>query len=197
MILKKLKIVEGSRSFGDDELDRLFQEPIDSFVINPGPSPFEDVVRYLNKMLSEIGDGSYSHVFKYKNRAIKIGRYQDFCWYHFGEYVMKHKNKHYPKIYRLKAFPDQGYYMAEMEILESVKYSMRYIEYEYPVAYELMVRRHDQVKVDAILREESQDSIVKAIKPFTKDKNCFLDLHDGNFMLRGKTLVLNDPIAPS
>ena len=82
-MLGKLKL-----AFGDKELDKLFSNPMDS------RAAVEDELSYN---LNRIGSGGYSSVFEYKDRVIKLGIYRDVCWYHFGEYAMKHNNKHYPK----------------------------------------------------------------------------------------------------
>ena len=184
MILKKLKIAKLDKG----DLDKLFTTPILE------DNSYLAILGYLERSLKELGYGFYSNVFENEGRAIKLGKYRDVCWYQFGEYVMKHKNKHYPKVYRIQAFPEQEYYLAEMEILKPLRYSLKYMMEEYPLAYELM-KENDEKKMVNLILEESQDPIAKALSPFVKLKNCRLDLHSDNFMWRGRILVINDPVS--
>ena len=182
MSLKKLKL----SSLSDDDIDNLFLHP----------RSHQDVERLLHRNLFLLGEGGFSAVFKYENRSIKFGIYQDRCWYQFGVYVMKHNNKHYPKIYRLKAFKNEGYFLAEMESLKPMK-SLDELrgKDEYSVIADIISSRGDIDEVEKIMDSERNDPIIKALKPFAEDESCYLDLHLGNWMWRGNTLVINDPVA--
>ena len=181
MSLSKLKLA----AFGDEGLDQLFIESMGSW---------KKVKDYLLKDLMILGAGYYSIVFKYKDRAIKIGEYKDKCWYHFAEYAMKHKNKHYPKVYRLKAFPKDKYFIAEIEVLKPIT-DLKNLEKSYPVVAKLIEYGDYDGDIQDILEEFSEDSIIKALNPFLDLSKCYLDLSITNFMWRGKTLVINDPLG--
>ena len=187
-MINKLKI-----AVPDIDIDALFNQ--DKFLTYP------DMKVLLADNLSYLGSGAYSTVFKYKNRAIKLGLIKDRCWYHFGEYVMKHKNKHYPEVYRLKPTWDK-YYLADMELLKPVK-SLANVYTRYPSlkffkdAYAMSsLSSVDTKYFKDFLKENSKDSLIQALVPFIDVDNCMLDLHEGNFMWRGSTLVINDPVAP-
>ena len=192
-MLPRLKL-----SFGEDEMSEIFNTPMDSF---------DDILQYLKRELSRLGYGRYAHVFKYKNdRVVKLGYYRDKCWYQFGEYALKHNNKHYPKIYRLKAFFDNRYFLAEMEFMKPLEHLKDLDESIYPGVVELvkvMDRNYDGVLksnddlINMVGEKYPEDPVVKALKPFIKSTGCVFDLHKANFMWRkDNTLVINDPLAP-
>ena len=204
---------------------------IDDLFKEPRVGGFEDAVKLLRRDVKSkfLGRGLYAHVYKCKNKAIKIGKYNDKCWFQFAEFVKDKRNKHYPKISRLKAFPKQKYFVAEMELLEPFKevdfekindvYILVFFEMDsFAVGFEDLDNKIQKIRLEKFPKSAENDLFVfhgshldwqkymerhqahKFISGVLNlrviMKGCRYDLHEENFMWRGKTLIINDPIAP-
>lgn len=146
--------------------------------------------KVIEQLISEnyliLGYGAYSVVFKdkYDNKTVKVGSTLSDPWLLYAQRVKGSCNPHFPRIYNIKVFEGQDYYVANTEILSS-------IDDEYDAYSSFVANIRNNSGFTSHLRYATY-VLNELLKKFEYTK---LDLHRGNIMLRDKTLVLNDPIA--
>ena len=87
-----------------------------------------------------------------------------------------------------------------MELLKPLKKSdVDKLWLKYPGISTIMGNTSYDIKTT--IKETSEvfpnDDVIKALIPFIDKRGCGFDLHKGNFMWRGDTLVISDPISPN
>lgn len=166
----------------------------------------------------EIGKGLASIVFssKTENFVVKINKgYIDSGYINFVEFCGKNKgNKHLPKLGKIKKYDD--WYIIFIEKLQPVTneffFSFNFYEFLNKLVDFYQYVRPDNftfdqilnsvinsfkehpIKIDDQIRNQLND-IVKLLFEFKKKYGYSkLDLHCNNFMMRGDTIVVIDPM---
>lgn len=169
-----------------------------------------ELVKFLKKQGYELlGDGAFSDVFakpgeKFVLKVIRRNANED-CYLQYVKALQGKTNPHFPKIGRIREYKTEAgmtWYVIPVERLKRVTppvfrkrpdciFAYSYEAYSkpaslknvHPVDYDEMVEKYPQ--------------LVEALKFIhsTFTGQCDMDLHSGNMMLRGDTLVLTDPIG--
>lgn len=140
----------------------------------------------LKRKYEVLGYGAYSIAFKAKNsdRVIKIGSTLADPWLLYAQKVMSLDNSYYPRIHNIKIYEYKDYYVAETELLSPVDIGSK----EYKEFIESM--RNNQFNC-----KQAREAMSLIDNLLSKLDYARKDLHFNNIMLRGKDIVLNDPIA--
>lgn len=152
----------------------------------------------------EIGSGSYGKVFGAvgSNIVYKIGRcYDNKPYLSYVENVIKNAkgNPFAPKIYGVRIYEDDYHrdnvFVVAMERLCDLPGRMWYICDEFEEVFKSF--EHKDKSPLGIKRIIHHDlvSILKIIKQSCRKSEGYTDFHDGNFMMRGKQVVVIDPIC--
>jgi len=173
--------------------------------------------RLLMKQKFEIlGSGSYAEVYGRKDLpyVLKIPFNRDNPWFKFAEFAIKNKgNKHLPKIKFLEKYVDSGFFVAAVEKLTPIQNldSMGLDHYVIIEIIDLILRNNtyklfsnymNYISKNYQYRSEESKKTIKFFQPqlsslykitITLQNHSSLDLHDGNIMMRGNTIVITDP----
>jgi len=160
-----------------------------------------DCVEYVKALLADgwqqIGDSScYGVVFRHPDRPERVHkvayRAHEDGWVAFAKYALANPNPHFPAIL---SFEEKGSFaVADIETLEEMPYGTHHSSDSEDVAR--AVRSNSSERAKSILSRFSVEmaQAVEAIREnFTEEWK--VDLHSGNFMLRGDILVLTDPLS--
>lgn len=157
----------------------------------------EAVELLISKGYEQLGSGTFANVFLRKSRpneVIKLFGTNDGAYETYIDFIMKHQdNPHFPKVIGKPMLITPDYYAVKLERLEPYK-----------------IRRDGHEMVDGVLfylnnhKNESFDTYLEAfpkfkealdlVKKHNDEVSYGYDIHSGNLMWRGKTLVLTDPL---
>ena len=170
-----------------------------------------------------VGDGLYARVFTNPDYpyALKLFSKDDRCYVNFLKVAMNSNNPHFPK-FRGKLVslgPVNAVRMEKLEPLTRAEYTgnfpfLAFLEYYFGKdgpsmnirnklagKYELETEEEiDQALGDVSMDfEDKNPQFVEAIEKLKSisTPNCMFDLHGANFMKRGSTFVITDPLAPA
>lgn len=165
---------------------------------------------HSNGRLKLLGTGGYANVWgsKRSNIVYKVGK-----WEHYDGYMayikMLHKhcveNPYLPKIYGMRVYSNskESYYVIAMEKLKKLPYSMRHIVDAFEEVWETWTyneRVHEGRKMlgikMAVVYPKGMKEALDVVRDAKKSSRLIgYDVHDGNFMLRGKQVVITDPLC--
>jgi len=171
-----------------------------------------NLISYLSSLgFKSIGDGLYASVLEHPkfDYVIKLFK-SDKCYIEFVKYIISNQsNPHVPKIKGklVKLAKDTNIFGIRMEKLKAVDLldlDHELLSYLYK---NNMLSYHERTFVQDTIPEGEIDQLVDQFREnqndffnlleqlLSKPTNCRWDLHPGNFMKRGSTLVLTDPWA--
>lgn len=153
-------------------------------------SAFTVVRNFIKQDFKLAGVGYYSAVFESNvdpNIVYKVGRtLKD----PFLDYIsmprLKH-NPHFPRVLSLHKDYDNYWYMATIEALTPIP------EHKKTLAKTVRDSVHSLDKVS--LPEQLKQLLNEVVLFAENDDSVSIDLHSGNIMMRGNTLVITDPLA--
>lgn len=150
------------------------------------------------------GHGLYANVFirPGENSVLKLFNAEDQAYIDFYNLVRNSNDIHFPKFKGRLMKITEWYYAARMEKLEPLPPTM----YGFNTAI-IMARLDDLLKDRRLnAQEERMLQFMREVQPGfievceylekTLGENHYLDLHAGNVMLRGDTMVVTDPVSP-
>lgn len=160
------------------------------------------IKKIKNKGNTVIGVGCYSAVLSAKNtlNVIKIGSdVADPCLDFYSRVVNKFPdNAHIPQLYSVYIDNISNYYVLVMEKLEAIEpkdYEVCDLCREYCEGYldsdEFIIACDNYL--DYIPNPSKMLELLKKIKKLANKLDVKIDMHHGNFMLRGNVLVVTDP----
>jgi len=160
----------------------------------------DKLMEFLRKKgLGKLGGGAFSDVFAAptSDRAIKVSRRDD-CW---PKYILWTTAEGYagtfaPKVYSLRYYSDQGFYVATMERLSSIRSNDP--DAQTPEAKAARQLRSRIIEAAWNATGEPAKDIAPMVDFVKKIRNLGeqTDFHDGNWMLRRDgSLVITDPIS--
>lgn len=166
----------------------------------------ENIERWMReKGFKPLGEGGYGIVFSDgRSRVVAKIMREDPCWMAFAEYCRKNRsNPHLPKIGKTMPVSKMGVYVTFIEALDPLppeKYDFDLkaflnlrIRYRIPSMAAYPIGR---IKLAASEFETNHPLLAETLEEVTKlGTNCAVDLHDENFMMRGNTIVIIDPLA--
>ena len=187
------------------------------------PEDNYDLMRVMLKRgWKKLGGGSYGLVFSHKDYpyVLKFYTEKDVCYDLFVRLCQKINNPHFPK-FKGKPIKIGKYKAVRIENLTRLPYAeyvdnlpllaakLRILDYINPARSIFTAVKNDlgiddmeeqSKKIDELYDQfkKEQPEFAKALMILKKvlPNNCDIDLHDGNFMKRGKTWVIIDPAAP-
>ena len=147
-----------------------------------------DVEKYLkSQKMEKIGSGTEASVWKTGNKAIRVGKAgKSPCWADFAKIAMKTKNRHYPKIYRLKEW--KKYVVAEMELLSDFSDKGGYKNLGDMVIHGLFMTYDLYIGMDYIRKGFRPNLFQHFRQKYTDDqaaKGLKMELDDVNVLLAG------------
>lgn len=165
----------------------------------------QDLINFLeDNNFKKKGEGVFSSVYADDSHKVVIkinkGKIDD-SYIKFANFCRKENSPHLPKLGKIRKFGD--YYVLAMEKLETSNSSdfnemCDWID-EAARAVSTNLRGKQSVldaEVPEVYKSQKED-IIKVIRDMKSllDSDIDFDLHSGNIMLRGNTIVLIDPIA--
>lgn len=166
----------------------------------------ENIERWMReKGFTPVGEGGYGIVFSDgRSRVVAKIMREDPCWMAFAYHCRANRtNPHLPKIGKLIQVSAMGVYVVFMEALDPLppeRYdfdmkSFLYTRADYNIPA-LRGRDPQEIEQAAAAFEAANPLLAKTLVDITKlGTDCAVDLHDGNMMLRGDTIVIIDPLA--
>jgi len=161
-----------------------------------------DCVEYVNRLIADgwerIGDFScYGVVFRHPERPDRVHkvayRAAEDGWVAFAKYALENPNPHFPTFL---SFEEKGTFaVADIETLEEME-SRGGSHYSDSREIATAVSSGSAARSKQILSRFSVD-MARAVEGIRENfaEEWKVDLHSGNFMLRGDTLVLTDPLS--
>jgi hypothetical protein len=154
-----------------------------------------------SKGYEELGSGTFANVFQRKSRpneVIKLFGTNDDAYESYINFIMKHQdNPHFPKVIGKPILITHDYYAVKLEKLEPYEIKRDSVEFINNIDNYL----HN---FSSKSRNESFENYLDAFPKFKealdllkthKDEVLFgWDIHSGNIMWRGNTIVLTDPL---
>ena len=161
----------------------------------------DDYIEHLTKeeKVELLGRGFAGHVFQHptmKDVAVKVVHGDDENYLKFARWAKKNShNPFVPKIHGIENVVDDDgdkYVIIFMEKLQS----MSLAAYKRFVEDDLGADAEELTGADIeIAARETEDGDLRQVLKFLLKFDDALDLHDDNFMLRGKQVVFTDPLA--
>lgn len=158
---------------------------------------FYTFTNYLKKKgFKELGQGSFGATYTHKNYpwVFKLF-YNDPSYFKFFEFVRANQgNPYLPKIKGKYIKIANGVYMVRIEKLEPYKW---HNEKQKEIAKAIEdIYKPAQIKKRAARIKQVSPLLYTTLEKISKivGKGDQLDLHSGNFMFRGDTVVITDPI---
>ena len=176
---------------------------------NPGDENWRQFNKFKEYMdangFSHKGMGAYGTVFEKPGYEWLFKLYKnDPAYDEFIRYSKKHAdNPHLPKFYGAKIKINDDTSCIRTEKLTKLPYDMyrQYMEY-FTAVFAILAERVDpnDSTYDQLYREYEQFSrkhpnLFEVLKYIFTESAYYPDLHNGNIMMRGKTLVFSDPVA--
>jgi hypothetical protein len=143
---------------------------------------------------NRIGAGSFARVFEHPKYplVLKIFTSKDKCYIKFLKYIQQNStNPYLPKIRGKILKLNRDFYAVRLEKLEPVDKRVWDNQYD-PMFYDFAELNFNYEKIKA--RYPKYKELWKTMVDIKKDTNCNLDIHSGNFMMRGNQIVLIDPV---
>ena len=150
------------------------------------------------------GYGYSSLVFKNPkfNYVLKVFEYQNTDWIKFANWAMQHQdNPFVPKFIGKIRKISPSAYAVRMELLEPIKDSSFYNQYVAPEIQQ--IKKNNYVDWSDVFWDKNEEflqqnypqlfQIIDFLNNLRTDSGD-LDLHANNFMRRGNTLVITDPV---
>lgn len=162
-----------------------------------------------------LGEGYFANVFDVGGTAVKVSR-EDRCWQMFAKYAGRTSSRYLPRVHWVRQV--EGGFVAAMEKLSPVRdlddiaaagdphimlYVLLNFAYLGPAEYEYILRLfrsrfpgYDPKVVGGRVTDESywDHPFVRIMADMEKMPGCRVDMHTENCMLRGRQLVIIDPI---
>lgn len=146
--------------------------------------------------LEEIGNGCYATVYSAKklDYVVKVGYKDSDPYWSYVKKVLKDKtnNPYFPKI--RKAFTVYDKYYVVMERLKPIPYNVRRMDSWDSSTESLNNRAKLLAKRKLVSRKYGKGKLKEAIDLINSLGYCS-DVHYNNIMLRGKQLVITDPVC--
>ena len=165
----------------------------------------EDLINFLeDNNFKKQGEGTFSSVYADDSHkvVIKINKGTiDDSYIKFANFCRKENSPHLPKLGKIRKFGD--YYVLAMERLETSNSNnfrdmCNWIEKVSTVIGDSLKTKQSILDAEVpVVYEPQKEGIIKIIKDMKSllDSDIGFDLHDGNIMLRGNTIVLIDSIS--
>lgn len=155
----------------------------------------EAVELLTSKGYEELGSGKFANVFLRKSRpneVIKLFGTNDAAYESYLDFIMKHQdNPHFPKVIGKPMLITTDYYAVKLERLEPYDVKKEGILLQRQISAYLEDDRHISNFKDYLDAFPKFKEALDLLKEFNEH---IYDIHSGNIMWRGKTLVLTDPI---
>ena len=167
------------------------------------PNFREDAVDLLtSKGYEQLGSGTFANVFQRKSRpneVIKLFGTNDDAYESYINFIMKHQdNPHFPKVIGKPMMITPDYYAVKLEKLEPYDRKRDGLD---------LIRNIDQYLDGPFSSTSRKESFEEYLDAFPKFKEALdllkthkyksshgWDIHAGNVMWRGNTIVLTDPL---
>lgn len=162
----------------------------------------------VNAGYDNIGSGVFSSVYRKTDspHCLKLFKSNDDGYKDFVRLAMQYPNPHFPKFKgKMMKITDQ-YYAMRMEVLERGNLAgetqimsnyIKFLRHQFHNCNQPVGRLPDasEIKHSMDQLEQSQPGITTAceILGTKSEKNIWVDLHFGNAMKRGSTIVITDP----
>lgn len=175
-------------------------------------NPHTEILRMIRKQgpFKEIGKGAYAHVYgsTKHNHVYKVGSVDDnFAYLKYVNFILSHpKNPFLPKIYGVRYYyPCQGanesraYFVVAMEHLVPLAWSEPHSSV--PKTLDFCVKNATESSAAVlgmkVIMPNNLKRVVKFLDAICNDEgsDCGLDLQRGNVMMRGKQIVITDPVC--
>ena len=165
----------------------------------------QDLINFLeDNNFKKKGEGVFSSVYADDSHkvVIKINKGNiDESYIKFANFCRKENSPHLPKLGKIRKFGD--YYVLAMERLETSNSNnfrdmCNWIEKVSTVIGDSLKTKQSILDAEVpVVYEPQKEGIIKIIKDMKSllDSDIGFDLHDGNIMLRGNTIVLIDSIS--
>lgn len=167
------------------------------------PSTIQDAGEILKKYgYKRIGvtGTAYARVYhkEGENSVLKLYDSNDYAFTKFVNFCIQHPNEHLPKFgKRSIEIPGTEYHAVRMEMLKEGKY---YDLTEAAKIFSYMAGSGYYDDEDFLDWKGSNHTLFLAfrmlINAFSGDSTVQFDLHANNFMMRGDTIVIIDPLLP-
>lgn len=162
----------------------------------------EDAVEFLtSRGYEQLGSGTFANVFQRKSRpneVIKLFSTSDDAYEAYIKFIMKNQgNPHFPRIIGKPMEITPDYYAVKLEKLEPVSERDglgKLISELYTFMIEYSTPESLETYFDAFPKFREASEKLREFMENNSEHGWDWDLHEGNLMWRGKTLVLTDPI---
>ena len=205
----KIKIKDGSLIVGPECFGKIKSKP--SKLSNyknalKNKSYPEELMSYLEQNnFSRIGEGRYGAIYSSDTDKIVIkidkGK-KDPAYMRFADFCHQNKSIHLPKMGKIREF--DGFFVLPMEKLEkgsgkdftdaSIWMNMIFSEYHNEEAEPEYSQYDNSLPSKYRSQKDGLIDIIIKLANYRSEDHMF-DLHDGNIMSRGDTLVIIDPYA--
>jgi hypothetical protein len=158
-----------------------------------------DAVELLqSKGYEQLGSGKFANVFLRKSRpneVIKLFGTNDEAYESYIDFIMKHQdNPHFPKVIGKPMLITPDYYAVKLERLEHYDVKKEGILLQRQISAYVEDDRHISDFKDYLDAFPKFKEALDLLKEFNDEASYEYDIHSGNIMWRGRTLVLTDPL---
>ena len=151
----------------------------------------------------QLGSGTFAYVYAKQDapNCLKLFVAKDTAYIEFINLAMSNPNPHFPKFKGKLMKITNHYYAIQMERLSPIDYvemrTMMYAIDNYTSDIYYSGKASDASLANMEEVEKKQPGITKACEAIatTITRGRSLDMHRGNFMMRGNVLVITDPVA--
>lgn len=161
------------------------------------PDTYKDASKHLiNHGYNFVGDGSYARVVGKDAQpfVVKIFSKNDTAYISYLKLISAIKNEHFPIIYGKPRLVKDSYYGVKIERLTEIR---KFAESGLSLLIEQFIYDLEgPMKISKL--PETHPSLAEALlliySHIVKPRLGHFDIHDGNVMMRGSTIVFSDPV---
>ena len=163
---------------------------------------------FFDQPLKKLGTGIWSTAYRYEDKVLQFSEEDPKkCWRRFIRYSQKNPSPHVPKFYEYETMGRYSFTLMELLQRLSQKQLVKMADPVLRGALEYVYWWEDKGKYKRAqtddkgllryLRKHHEKSPILTVmyELIAKNPNCRLDLAPDNFIRRGKTIVLLDPLT--
>lgn len=153
--------------------------------------------------LTMVGRGFNAHVFQHPaidDMVVKVVVDHDKGYFYYFRWVLKNQNNPFvPKIYDIRKIqctnPEADGPKYSIIFMEKLEHIDDYEYHEFMAEMECIDPKHYTTDDIAHARDHSRNDHLRAVLTHLMNRPTSIDFHKGNFMKRGKQIVIIDPLV--